>query len=95
MALQVAYTTDQGFVCDAAYVAITQLKMSNPDLAPASFYVSASVFKDKAACDAGLDPVGIIESSFVLDISDGAPNIYAQAYTNLKSLPSLSGAIDV
>ena len=56
--------------------------------------VRMNCFKNKGLADTNQGKFGDFDFDFTPDLSDGSPNVFAQAYNYAKTLPEFSGAID-
>lgn len=88
MALKIAYTDNQGNNYANAYIVVDRLKWAENEPVRAG----ASLYKNKAAKDAGAQRVTRFSVSFDLTTGSG---IIAQCYEALKLLPELSGYTEV
>lgn len=97
MALTKEMLTADEFSCPDAYIVIEQITWFKNQVQPNdSHSISmATVYKDKANRDAGKHPIARINTVFVMDVSEEAPNALAQAYLALKEKPELAEAKDV
>lgn len=88
MALRIAYTDKQGNSYANAYIVVDRLRWAENEPVRAG----ASLYKNKAARDAGAQRVTRFSVSFDLTTGSG---IIAQCYEALKLLPELSGYAEV
>lgn len=94
MALQKPKVLRGGIALAESYHRIQVVTLYMPAADPQSMTLAVAVYRDKAARDAGEDPVEVL--SFGVAIPDNAlGNVVQQGYLRLKALPDYSGAADV
>lgn len=85
MALQMNFTADDGTVYPECYITINYVQAD-----PAESTLVVCYFADKAAQEAGADPIKVSQYSVATSMLDGG--IFANAYTHLLTLPEFAGA---
>ena len=101
MAITKSLNTSQGIPCPNAYITISNMsydKFPPPSMTPnqtaPTTTVVASIFYDQAARTANSGVIDKVTFSFNVDTSTAALSVYAQAYSALKALRSMAGAVD-
>jgi len=96
MAITKNYTTDQGVVCPNAYIVIGNINYTKfPPVVPSvtipTATATAQVYFAQSNREANQKPLVTFNLVFSPDMTQ---NIVPQAYTALKALPEMAGAVD-
>ena len=96
MAITKNYTTDQGVVCQNAYIVVNNISYNKftpivPDVVFPTASASASIYFSQSTRQSNQKPLTTVQFTFSPDVNK---TMISEAYAALKELPEMAGAVD-